>query len=115
MTAIGGNIEVARTKIFLLFVFVELIIAMSFRSLRYSVFEAPPHKWLLIAVAWEIGLFAALIQFAAVRETFGIAMPSWSDLAMALGVSAVLALAAAAALMLWERSARPLLPAARVG
>jgi len=84
-----ADIEVARTKIFLLFVFVELIIAMSFRSLRYSVFEAPPHKWLLLAMAWEIALFAALIQIPVVRETFGIAMPTWPDLAMALGVSAV--------------------------
>ena len=31
---------------------------------------------------------AVLIQFDAVRETFGIRMPSWSDLGMALGISA---------------------------
>jgi len=36
------NIEVARTEIFLMFVIIELILAMNFRSLRYSVFEAPP-------------------------------------------------------------------------
>ena len=84
-----ADIEVARTRIFLLFVFVELIISMSFRSLRYSVFQAPPHKWLLLAVAWELGLFAVLVQFAVVRETFGIRMPAWSDLATALAVSAL--------------------------
>ena len=80
--------KVARTKIFLLFVFVELIISMSFRSLRFSVFQAPPHKWLLLAMAWELALLGVLIQFAVVRETFGIRMPTWSDLAMALAVSA---------------------------
>jgi len=84
-----ADIEVARTKIFLLFVFVELIIAMSFRSLRFSIFEAPPHKWLLIAMAWELGLFGVLIQVPIVRETFGIGMPTWPDLAMVLGVSAL--------------------------
>ena len=88
-----ADIEVARTKIFLLFVFVELIIAMSFRSLRYSIFEAPPHKWLLLAIAWELGLLGVLIQFPIVRETFGIRMPTWPDLAMALAVSALVVFA----------------------
>jgi Ca2+-transporting ATPase len=83
-----ADIEVARTKIFLLFIFVELIIAMSFRSLRFSVLKAPPHKWLLIAIAWELALFGVLIQIPAVRETFGIKMPTWVDLAMTLAVSA---------------------------
>ena len=71
-----GDIEVARTKIFLMFVFVELIIAMCFRSLRYSLFEAPPHKWLLLAIGWELALLGVLIQFQAVREAFGINMPT---------------------------------------
>ena len=88
-----AEIEVARTKIFLLFVFVELIISMSFRSLRHSVFQAPPHKWLLLAMAWEFILLAVLIQFPVVRETFGIRMPTGSDLAMALTVSAVVVFA----------------------
>ena len=88
-----ADIELARTKVFLLFVFVELFIAMSFRSLRYSIFEAPPHKWLLLAMAWELGLFGVLIQFQIVRETFGISMPTWPNLAMALGVSALVVFA----------------------
>ena len=88
-----ADIEGARTKIFLLFVFVEMIISMSFRSLRYSIFQAPPHKWLLLAIAWELALLGVLIQFPSVRETFGIRMPTWSDLALALSVSAVVVLA----------------------
>jgi len=84
----NADIEDARTKIFLLFVFVELIIAASFRSLRYSLLEAPPHKWLLLAIGWELVLFGALVQLDAVRETFGIRMPTLTDLAMALAVSA---------------------------
>jgi Ca2+-transporting ATPase len=83
-----ADIEAARTKIFLLFVFVELAISVSFRSLRYSLLQAPPHKWLLLALAWELGLFGVLIQFAVVRETFGIRMLTWADLAMALAISA---------------------------
>jgi Ca2+-transporting ATPase len=82
-----ADIEAARTKIFLMFVFVELIIVMSFRSLRYSLFEAPPHKWLLLAIGWELVLLGVLIQFASVREAFGITMPTWPDLAMILAAS----------------------------
>ncbi|HSE00198.1 MAG TPA: HAD-IC family P-type ATPase [Burkholderiales bacterium] len=82
-----ADIEVARTKIFLMFVFVELIIVMSFRSLRYSLFEAPPHKWLLLAIGWELALLGVLIQFPSVREAFGIGMPTWPDLAMVLAAS----------------------------
>ncbi|MBP8294704.1 MAG: HAD-IC family P-type ATPase [Burkholderiales bacterium] len=88
-----ADIESARTKIFLLFVFVELIISMGFRSLRYSLFQAPPHKWLLLAIGWELALFAVLVQIPVVRETFGIRMPTWSDLGLALGVSALVLLA----------------------
>ena len=79
-----GTIEVARTEMFLMFVIIELILAMNFRSLRYSILEAPPHKWLLIAIFWEFALLAVLLQFDAVREAFGINMPRWSDIGFAL-------------------------------
>jgi Ca2+-transporting ATPase len=83
-----SSIEYARTEMFLMFVIIELILAMNFRSLRYSILEAPPHKWLLIAIFWELALIAILIQFEAVREAFGILMPTWSDVGfvLALGV-----------------------------
>ena len=82
------NIEFARTEMFLMFVIIELILAMNFRSLRFSILEAPPHKWLLIAIAWELALIAVLLQFDAVREAFGIVMPTWSDVGfvLALGI-----------------------------
>jgi Ca2+-transporting ATPase len=82
------DIELARTEIFLMFVIIELMLAVNFRSLRYSILEAPPHKWLLIAIGWELALLAVLIQFESVREAFGIAMPSWSDVGFVLIVGA---------------------------
>jgi Ca2+-transporting ATPase len=80
------QIEVARTEIFMLFVCVELIIAISFRSLRYSVFQAPPHKWLILAIGWELLLLAFLIQIPAVREAFGIGLPTLGDFGLVLAV-----------------------------
>jgi Ca2+-transporting ATPase len=80
------DIEVARTEIFLMFVLIELMLALNFRSLRYSIFEAPPHKWLVLAIVWELILLAILIQFEAVREAFGIGLPSWSDVGFVVAI-----------------------------
>jgi Ca2+-transporting ATPase len=82
------NIELARTEMFLMFVIIELMLAVNFRSLRYSILEAPPHNWLLIAIVWEVALIAVLIQFESVREAFGIIMPAWSDVGFVLIVGA---------------------------
>jgi len=72
----------ARTAIFFLFIVVEFVIALNCRSLIHSIFKAPPHKWLVVAVLWELALVAAIIQVPAVREAFGITKPSFSDLAI---------------------------------
>jgi Ca2+-transporting ATPase len=86
------DMELARTLIFFMFVFIELIIAVNFRSLRYSLIQAPPHKWLLIAIGWELALILILVQFPAVRNAFGITLLSASDFGMifALGVGIVI-------------------------
>jgi Ca2+-transporting ATPase len=76
----------ARTEIFFMFVIIELIIALNFRSMRYSLFNAPPHKWLLMAIVWELLLITLLIQFPAIRDAFGILRASGSDLTMILAV-----------------------------
>jgi Ca2+-transporting ATPase len=89
----NAQIEVARTEIFFLFVVVELIIAVSFRSLRYSVFQAPPHKWLVLAIGWELLLLAVLIQIPTVREAFGIGLPTLGNLGLVLAVGLVVLVA----------------------
>jgi P-type Ca2+ transporter type 2C len=88
------DMELARTRVFFMFVFIELIIAVNFRSLRYSLIQAPPHKWLLLAIAWELVLIVVLIQFPAVRDGFGIGAPSAFDLGviLALGVGIAIAI-----------------------
>jgi Ca2+-transporting ATPase len=74
------HITRARTEIFFMFVVIELILALNFRSMRYSIFKAAPHKWLLIAIFWELLLIAVLIQIPTVREAFGVLKPSISDI-----------------------------------
>lgn len=74
------NITQARTQIFFLFIITQFVIALNCRSLTHSVFRVPPHKWLVLAVVWELIMVAAIIQIPAVREAFGITEPSFSDL-----------------------------------
>jgi Ca2+-transporting ATPase len=78
----------ARTKIFFMYVIIELILALNFRSLKYSIFQVPPHKWLLLSIFGTLAFTAALIQIPAVLDAFGIVAPAFSDLGMivALGV-----------------------------
>ncbi len=83
------DINRARTEIFFLFVIVELIIALNFRSMRYSIFKAPPHKWLLLALVWEFALIAFLVQLPAVRDAFGIIKPSSTEIGIIIGFGIV--------------------------
>jgi P-type Ca2+ transporter type 2C len=80
-----GDIQHARTEMFFLFVIVEMVIALNFRSMRASVFTAPPHKWLVLAVAWEGLLILGLMQLPLVREAFGVNLPGLRDLAIIAG------------------------------
>jgi Ca2+-transporting ATPase len=80
-----SDITWARTEIFFLFIVIELIIALNFRSMRYSVFKVPPHKWLVLALIWEVVMVIVLIQFSSVRDAFGINIPSFSDLGIIFG------------------------------
>jgi Ca2+-transporting ATPase len=83
------DITHARTETFFLFIIIELIIALNFRSMRYSIFKARPHKWLLLALLWEFALIAFLVQLPTIRDAFGINKPSLSDLELIIGFGIV--------------------------
>ena len=74
---------------FFLFIIIELIIALNFRSMRYSIFKTRPHKWLLLAILSQVVLIFVLIQFPSVREAFGINKPSYETMEMILGIGVV--------------------------
>jgi Ca2+-transporting ATPase len=76
-----SDLTQARTIVFFLFIVVEFVIALNCRSLTFSIFQAPPHKWLLMALGWELVLVAVLVQIPAVREAFGITVPTLGELA----------------------------------
>jgi P-type Ca2+ transporter type 2C len=84
-----ADMNYARTEMFFLFIIIEMIIALNFRSMRYSVFKVPPHKWLWIAIVWEFVMVAVLIQFPVIRDTFGINIPSASMLGTIFGFGVI--------------------------
>jgi len=75
----------ARTELFYLFLFVELVIALNSRSLKYGFFRLRPHKWLVIAVASQVLLTVGLLFIPSIRQGFGVVPPRGSDAVLALG------------------------------
>ena len=78
----------ARTELFYLFLFVELVVALNSRSLRFSFFKLRPHKWLVIAVLSQVVLTAGLLMIPSVRRGFGILLPTARDGVLALAFGA---------------------------
>ena len=83
------DITHARTETFFLFIIIELIIALNFRSMRYSIFKSPPHMWLVLSIVSQIILTAVLIQIPSIRDSFGIIKPTSTDIEVILGFGIV--------------------------
>ena len=79
----------AVTIVFLTFIFMELAVALSCRSLRYPIIKAPPHKLLILAVGWEVFLISFLISLEPVREAFRVVLPTIGDLLLIAALSAL--------------------------
>ena len=82
------NIVHARTELFYLFLFVELVIGLNSRSLKYSFFKLRPHKWLIIAVASQVLLTAGLMMVPSLRAGFGVLPPRLQDVEIMFGFGA---------------------------
>jgi Ca2+-transporting ATPase len=78
----------ARTELFYLFIFVELVIALNSRSLKFGFFKLRPHKWLVIAVASQVLLTVGLLMIPSIRIGFGVMPPRPGDFAVALAFGA---------------------------
>ena len=72
LSSLPLGVETAQTRLFLVLVFFELVLALNCRSLRYTLFEAKPHRFLLLAVLWEAILILALVNIPAAQQAFGI-------------------------------------------
>ncbi len=80
LNALPDGIEAARSRLFLMFIFLELMIALNCRSLTFTIREAKPHKWLLLAVIWESALIVVLLQIPALRAALHLQYPTPQDI-----------------------------------
>ncbi|MCS6783680.1 MAG: calcium-translocating P-type ATPase, PMCA-type [Candidatus Caldarchaeum sp.] len=88
LTALSEGVEQARTRLFLMFIANELVLALNCRSLVYTNFEARPHKWLWLAIAWEIGLITAILTVPGGASLLRLTTPSTGDLFWIFGGAA---------------------------
>jgi hypothetical protein len=57
--------------------------------MRYSIFQTPPHMWLTVAIISQFILTALVLQIPAIREAFGVTMPSLQTIGMILAFGVV--------------------------
>ncbi|MCX8203473.1 MAG: cation transporting ATPase C-terminal domain-containing protein, partial [Nitrososphaeria archaeon] len=88
-SALPNGIDAARTRLFLLFVAIELVVALSCRSLRHPIVKVRPHRWLVLAVLWEAVLIGLLVWIPWTREALHLTVPTLEDLTWILAGGAV--------------------------
>lgn len=88
-SGLNGGLLAARSRLFLMFVAMELGIALNCRSLSRSLLEVRPHKWLLLTVIWECVLIIVLMIIPSTRAALGMVQPSTIDLAWIIGAAVV--------------------------
>ncbi|MBN2720930.1 MAG: cation-translocating P-type ATPase, partial [Proteobacteria bacterium] len=82
-----GDILQARTDLFFLFVIIELVMALNFRSLRYSLFRLPPHGWLVGSVVLSCAITFLALGIPSVKESFGVTGPDLKGMLIVLAVT----------------------------
>jgi len=85
LNGLSEGLIAARSRLFLMFIGVELAIALNCRSLRHSMFETRPHKWLVLAVVWEVFLIVVLLLVPPARNALGMVFPTGRDMMWVAG------------------------------
>ncbi|MEM4294896.1 MAG: cation-translocating P-type ATPase [Candidatus Caldarchaeum sp.] len=89
-TALAEGVEQARSRLFFMFIVNELLLALNCRSLTYNIFKVLPHKWLVLAILWEIALITAIMTIPGGPQIIRLQPPTIDDLAWILGGGALL-------------------------
>lgn len=85
LNALPYGLDAARSRLFLMFIFLELTIAMNCRSLSFTIRRAKPHKWLILAAVWETTLITVLLQVPVTREALHLQYPMLEDIIWIIG------------------------------
>ena len=92
VSGLEEGIDAARTRIFLMFVFMELALALNLRSLTEGIVKVLPHGWLSLSVGSETLLVVGLVGYEPTRQLLHLTLPGAVDIAWIAGaVAATLA------------------------
>jgi Ca2+-transporting ATPase len=90
LTGLQDGVDHARSRLFFMFIVNELALALNCRSLVHSIFKARPHKWLWLAIIWEITLITAIMTIPGGAAALKLTPPGLDDLPWMLGGAAIL-------------------------
>jgi len=80
VTGLSEGLVFARSRLFLMFIGIELAIALNCRSLTHSFLEVKPHRWVILAVISQALLTTVLMLIPPARSALGIVFPTTIDL-----------------------------------
>ncbi|MEM4245719.1 MAG: cation-translocating P-type ATPase [Candidatus Bathyarchaeia archaeon] len=103
---LSKGLKEARTTLFLVFVFFELVVALNCRSLTHSTLRARPHRLLWLSVIISAALTLFVLALPGVREAFGVILPTPDDIVLATALS-LIPFAMLELLKLYVRRGRP--------
>jgi Ca2+-transporting ATPase len=109
MTGLGEGLVAARSRLFLIFIGMELAVSLNCQSLTHSFFKVKPHHWLVLAVLSEIALITILGAVPLTRSALGIVFPSVTDMVWIIAG----ALEAVVSIELLKRYVKPRIVAAQ--
>ncbi|MEE9458160.1 MAG: cation-translocating P-type ATPase [Candidatus Bathyarchaeia archaeon] len=87
ISSLNQGVNVARTSLFIMFIFFELVVALNCRSLKYSIFKVKPHKILSLAVIGSALSTVILFLIPQLRSAFELVMPTLTDIMWAAVLS----------------------------
>jgi len=92
LSSLPQGLTIAQTNLFLVLVFFELVLALNCRSLKYTLSEAKPHKFLLLAILWEIILILILASVPTMRQAFGLVSVGVFEVGLIIGLCLIVLL-----------------------
>jgi len=92
LSSLPQGIEIAQTRLFLVLVFFELVLAVNCRSLKYTLLQVKPHKFLSLAILWEIILILILANIPAMRQALGLVQVGIFEVGLIIGLCLIVLL-----------------------
>jgi P-type Ca2+ transporter type 2C len=88
---VSGNLLEARTQLFMSIVFVELVLAINCRSLKYPVFKVGlfKNKFLWLAVLSSFALQIVVLYVPGIQGLFDVTTPTLMDWVVSVGLAAL--------------------------